>query len=407
MKKEEKVKAISCEEFQEKMANLKTLGDATNFAKELLAPILQAMLEAEMQNHLGYPKNHPLGNNSGNSRNGYSKKTVKTNLGGETEISIPRDRKGEFEPVAVKKYETVESDIEEKIVSMYAKGMSVRDIESHMKDIYGINVSSAMVSSITDKVMPLVKQWQERPLSNIYPILYFDGIHFKVRDGGKIISKCAYIVLGINQDGIKEILGIWVGENEGSKFWLSVLSEIRSRGVKDVLITCIDGLKGFKEAIKTIFPDAEVQECIVHQIRNTTKYIPHKDKKSFCQDLKKVYQASTEETGWKSLQEIKSKWKRYAPYLESWEKKWEELSTFFVYPEEIRRIIYTTNAIESLNRQLRKVTKTTSIFPHNEALEKLLWLAQNDITKKWNKPIQNWGIILPQLAIFFPDKIKL
>ena len=388
------------------MANLKTLGDATNFAKELLAPTLQAMLEAEMQNHLGYPKNHPLGNNSGNSRNGFSKKTIKTSSG-ETEINIPRDRNGEFEPIAIKKYETVESDLEERIISMYAKGMSVRDIESHMKSIYGINISSAMVSSVTDKVMPLVKQWQERPLSSIYPIIYLDGIHFKVREGGKIISKCAYIVLGINQDGLKEILGMWVGENEGAKFWLSVLSEIRNRGVKDVLIACIDGLKGFEEAIKTIFPDAEVQECIVHQIRNTTRYIPHKDKKSFCQDLKKVYQASTEEAGWKALQEMKNKWKRYAPYLESWEKKWEELSTFFVYPEEIRRIIYTTNTIESLNSQLRKVTKTSSIFPHNEALEKLLWLAQNDITKKWNKPIQNWGTILPQLAILFPDKIRL
>jgi len=401
-----KVKTISPEEFQEKIKNLKTLSDVTNFAKELIAPTLQAMLEAEMQNHLGYPKNHSLGNNSGNSRNGYSKKTIKANLG-EAEINIPRDRNGEFNPVAIKKYETVESDVEEKIVSMYAKGMTTRDIKSHMKDIYGINISSEMVSNITDKVIPLVKQWQERPLSSLYTIVYLDGVHFKVRDGGKIVSKCAYTVLGINKEGMKELLGIWIGENEGAKFWLAILNELKNRGVEDILIACIDGLKGFPEAIKAIYPETEIQECIVHQIRNTTKYIPHKDKKKFCQDLKKIYQAPKEEMGHKELQEMKNKWKQYVPYLESWEKKWTELSTFFAYPEEIRRIIYTTNTIESLNRQLRKVTKTTSVFPHNESLEKLLWLAQNDISKKWKTPLKNWGIILPQLAIFFPDKIKL
>ena len=399
-------KPISCEEYQEKVKNLKTMGDVTSFAKELIAPTLQTMLDAELQNHLGYPKNHPAGMHSGNNRNGYSKKTIKTNLG-ETEINIPRDRNGEFEPIAVKKYETVESDVEEKIISMYAKGMTTRDIKNHMNDIYGISISPDMVSSITDKVLPLVKEWQNRPLSDLYAIVYFDGIHFKVRDGGKIVSKCCYIALGINKEGIKEILGIWIGENEGAKFWLSILNEMKNRGVKDILISCIDGLKGFPEAIKTTYPDAEVQECIVHQIRNTTKYIPYKDKKTFCKDLKTIYKAPTEEAGWKALQEMKNKWKQYAPYLESREKKWTELSTFFVYPEEIRRIIYTTNTIESLNRQLRKVTKTTSVFPHNEALEKLLWLAQNDISKKWSSTIRDWGTILPQLAILFPDKIKL
>ncbi len=400
------MKTLSYEEYQEKVKNLKTLGDVTNFAKELVAPTLQAMLDAEMTDHLGYPKNHSAGQLTGNSRNGYSKKTIKANLG-EAKIQVPRDRNGDFEPIAVKKYETVESDVEEKIVSMYAKGMTTRDIHSHMKDIYGISISPDMVSSITDKVIPLIKEWQSRPLSNLYTIVYLDGVHFKIRESGKIITKCAYVILGINQQGIKEILGIWIGENEGAKFWLQVLNEIKNRGAEDILIACIDGLQGFSEAIKTVYPSTEIQQCIVHQIRNTTKYIPHKYKKQFCADLKKVYKASNEESGFEALQEMKKKWPQYAIYLESWEKKWNELSTFFVYPESIRRIIYTTNLIESLNRQLRKVTKTTSIFPHNESLMKLLWLAQEDISKKWNQPIQNWGEIIAQFAIFFPERINL
>ncbi len=398
---------ISFEEYNEKVGNLKTIGDVTSFVKSLVAPTLQAMLDAEMNNHLGYPKKHPSGNLSGNSRNGYYPKQIKTASVGTLDVKIPRDRKGKFEPVVVKKYETVESDIEERIVSMYAKGMTTGDINIHMGEIYGVHVDKTTISSITDKVMPLVKEWQNRPLSNVYPIVYLDAVHFKVRDNGKIVSKAAYIALGINVEGMKEILGIWVGENEGAKFWLRVLNEIRQRGVEDILITCVDGLKGFSEAIKEAFPETQIQKCVIHQIRNTVKYISHREKKKFCADLKTIYTAPSEEAGYEALQKMKKDWSQYAIYLKSWEDNWSELSTFFTYSEEIRRIIYTTNAIEGLNRQFRKVTKTTTIFPHDESLAKLLWLAQNDITKKWSMPIRNWGKIIGQFAIMFPERIKL
>ncbi len=404
--KSQKPQMISYEEFQEKVRNLRTSGDATSFLKELIAPTLQSMLEAEMAVHLGYDKHDNAGKLSGNSRNGYSSKTIKNDFG-EQRISIPRDRNSEFEPIAVKKHESTQSDVEEKIIAMYGKGLSTRDINGYMYDIYGINVSSDMVSAITDKVVPDIKAWQSRPLDDVYPILYLDGVHFKVRDGGKIISKCAYIILGINTSGIKEIIGVWIGENEGSKFWMGVLNDLKHRGVKDILIACIDGLKGFPEAIRTIFPETEIQECIIHQIRNTTKFIPYKHKKSFCKDLKTIYTAITEEVALEALEEVKSKWPQYAIYLKSWEDKWGTLSTFFAYPEQIRRIIYTTNTIESLNRQFRKVTKTTSIFPHNDALKKLLYLAQKDITKKWTMPIRDWGEIAAQLGEFFKGRMGI
>lgn len=290
---------------------------------------------------------------------------------------------------------------------MYAKGMTTADIKNHMFDIYGIDISKDMVSNITNKVLPLVSEWQTRVLEDVYPIVYLDAIHFKVRDAGKIVSKAAYTVLGINMEGKKELLGLWVGENEGAKFWMSVLNEIKNRGVKDILIACTDDLSGFSEAIKAVFPNTEIQKCIIHQIRNTTKYVTHKEKKIFCADLRKIYTAPNEKAGLEALNEMKVKWPKYDIHLKSWERKWDELSTFFVYSDEIRKIIYTTNAVEGLHRQFRKVTKTTSIFPNDESLTKLLWLAQNDITKKWNLPIRNWGIIIGQLAIMFPERIKL
>ncbi len=397
------MKPLSYEEYQEKLKNLKTMADVTNFAKELIAPTLQTMLEAEMNEHLGYEKHDSKGKNSGNSRNGHSTKSLKTSFG-ETEMKIPRDRNGEFEPVVVPKYQTVQSDVEQKIIAMYAKGMTTRDIQGYMNDIYGVDVSPTMISSITDKVMPMVKEWQVRPLSDLYTILYLDGVHFKVREDGRIVVRCAYVILGINGQGMKEILGIWVGENEGSKFWMQILNEIKNRGVADVLICCIDGLTGFKEAINAIFPGAQIQQCIVHQVRNSMKYVPHKDKKKFCEDLKTIYAAPTEEAGFRALEVVEQKWPQYSLYLKSWREKWPELTTFFVYPEQIRRIIYTTNAIENLNRQFRKVTKTTTIFPHADALMKLLWLAQQDISKKWTMPVRNWGEIVSQLSILFPDK---
>ena len=396
----------STEEFKEKARNLKNLSDVANFAKELIAPTLQAMLDAELDTHLGYKKHDPAGRNSGNSRNGHSSKMLKTSFG-QTELPVPRDRSGTFEPHAVKKYETVQSDVEERIIGMYAKGMTTRDIAEYAKDIYGVDVSSGLVSTITDKVLPLVTEWQSRPLHPVYPFLYLDGMVFKVRAEGRIVNRSAYIVLGVNVLGMKEILGIWIGETEGARFWLGVLSEIKNRGVEDVLIASVDGLTGFGEAIHTVFPEAKVQQCIVHQMRNTMKYVVHKDRKSFASDLRSIYTAPSEEAGLAALEAVKGAWHKYAPYLKSWETKWVELSPFFGYPEAIRRIMYTTNAIESVNRQFRKVTKTTSIFPHDEALMKLLWLAQRDIAKSWTMSIQNWGEIMAQLAILWPEKIKL
>ena len=401
-----KNQTLSFEEYQTKVAGLKTADDAHNFLRDLIAPTLQTMLEAELDHHLGYKKHDPEGYGSGNTRNGHYEKKLKTRSG-TVEIAVPRDRNATFLPRAIPKYETVDNRIEESIVSLYGKGMTTADIGGHMKDLYGIEVSKEMVSHITDKVMPLVEEWRTRPLSSLYPILYLDAVHFKVREGGKIVSKAAYVMLGINREGMKEIVGIWVGESEGAKFWLGLLNEIRNRGVNDVLIVCVDGLTGFSEAIKAVFPKAEVQRCIVHQVRNTVKYVSHADRKKMCADLKTIYTAPTESAGFSALEEVKKNWPQYGLALRSWETNWAELSTFFAYPEEIRKIIYTTNAIEGLNRQFRKVTKTTTIFPHDQSLLKLLWLAQKDITKKWTVTVHNWGKIIAQFAVFFPERISL
>ena len=400
------MKTLNHEQYQDKISKLKTLDDLNNFAKELIAPVLQEMLEGEMENHLGYPKHSPAGRNTGNSRNGYSHKTLKSKYG-EMELSVPRDRKGDFEPEAVRKYQTIDNAVEEKIISMYAKGMSTRDINAHMQDIYGVDVSSTMVSSITDKVLPLLAEWQDRPLPSLYAVLYLDGIHFKVRDNGRIVNKCCYTVLGLNMEGKKEVLGLWVMETEGAKFWMSVLTDLRNRGTEDVLIACTDGLKGFKEAIAAVFPQAVLQRCIVHQVRNTMKYTASKHLKEFCNDLKSIYRAPSEEAGLKALEAVKEKWPQYKLHLQRWEQDWPELSVFFLFSPEVRRLIYTTNPVESLHRQMRKVTKTTSVFPHDESLKKLLFLAHQDISKKWTMSVQNWGLIISQLAIEFPDRVKL
>lgn len=397
---------LSYEEYQEKVRNLRTADDLNGFVKDLVGPVLQEMLEAEMTNHVGYDKHASAGDGSGNSRNGYSEKTLRTAFGPST-VQVPRDRSGSFEPVAVKKYQTTTSDIEERIISMYAKGMTTRDINDHMRQIYGVDVSAGMVSSITDKVLPLVQEWQTRPLCPLYVVLYLDGVHFKVHESGRIVNKCSYTVLGIDDEGRKELLGIWIhGGGEGAKFWLQVLTELKNRGVADIFIACVDGLKGFSEAIQAVYPETTVQQCIIHQVRNTIKYVPHKDKDKFCQSLRTIYTAVTEEAGYAALRAVKEAWPMYQLYLKSWEEKWPELSPFYGYPKEIRKIIYTTNAVESLHHQLRKVTKTTTIFPHDEALTKLLWLAQRDIARKWTMPIQSWNQILPQLAILFPDRLK-
>lgn len=288
---------------------------------------------------------------------------------------------------------------------MYAKGMTTRDISAHLEEIYGIDASHTLISKITDKILPIAQEWQHRPLESIYPIIFLDAIHYKVRSDGKVVNKAAYIIIGVNMSGNKEVLGIWVGENESAKYWLSVLTDLKNRGVKDIFIASIDGLTGFKDAIKAIYPNTEIQRCIIHQIRNSTKYIPWKHRKAFCSDLKLVYSASTEEMALMELDKLKANWNDlYSIAINSWVNNWEDLSTYFKYPEEIRRLIYTTNSMESYNRQLRKVTKAKSIFPSDESLLKMLYLSTQDITKKWTQNVRNWVLVLAQLSIHFEDR---
>ncbi|MBU6214294.1 IS256 family transposase [Patescibacteria group bacterium] len=292
------------------------------------------------------------------------------------------------------------------VISLYAKGLTTRDIASYMRSHYGMELSQPAVSGITDKVYPLVKEWLSRPLAVSYPIVYLDGLHFKVRDAGKIVSKIAYIVLGINPYGNKEVLGIWISDSEGAKFWMHVLNDLKNRGVDDILIACVDGLKGFPDAVKSIYPQTEVQVCIAHQIRNTIKFLPIKDREGFCRDLREVYTASTESAGLDALHTMMQKWPQYRGYLKSWEDRWAELTPFFEYPNPIRRMVYTTNMIENLNRQFRKVTKTTTIFPHDESLMKLLWLAQNDLAQGRLVALRNWSEVMAQLSILFGERVQ-
>lgn len=302
--------------------------------------------------------------------------------------------------------DVVANDNEAMVVDLYSKGMTTRDISNYMKARHGVEIAQPSVSAITDKVYPLVKEWQSRSLSSSYPIVYFDGLHFKVRESGKIVPKVAYIAMGISQYGQKEVFGIWVSDGgESAKFWMGVMTEIKNRGVEDIFIACVDGLKGFPEAIKAIFPLADVQVCVAHQIRHTTMFLPHKDRKRFCEDLKAVYTAPTEEAGRDALKNVMDLWPQYKSYLRSWEIRWAEIAPFFGYPQPIRRMIYTTNAIENLNRQFRKVTKTTGVFPHDESLIKLLWLAQTDIAQRWTFVVRGWGDAMAQLSILFPDRI--
>lgn len=386
--------------------DLKTATDVQEALKELFAETLQEMLEAEMDNHLGYSKYDYKNKNTANSRNGKAKKRVTSNLG-EFELQVPRDRESEFEPQVVKKRQTDVSSIEDQVISMYARGMSTRDIGDHLHEIYGIEASPTLISNITDKILPLIQEWQTRPLESIYPIIFLDAIHYKVRQDAKVVTKAAYVIIGVNMQGLKDVLGIWVGENESAKYWLTVLNELRNRGVKDILIASIDGLTGFKDAIKAVFPQDEIQRCIIHQIRNSTRYVSYKHLKEFTKDLKTVYTAVNEDDALRELDNLDNKWgEQYAIAIKSWRNNWDELSTFFKYPQEIRTLIYTTNAIESYNRQLRKVTKSKSIFPTDESLIKMLYLATMDITKKWTQVLRNWPIVLAQLSIYFEDRIN-
>ena len=385
----------------------KSVEDVHNLLKNLFKGTLQEILEAEMSEHLGYVKHSVDGNNSGNSRNGYSTKTLKTSMG-ETEIKIPRDRNGDFEPHIIKKYEKNASEIENQVIAMYAKGMSTRDIEAHMRDIYGIEISADLVSKITDKVMPMLTEWQGRPLERVYPIVFLDAIHFKVRKDSRIVNKAAYSVLGINVQGHKEILGLWVGENESASFWLSVCNDLKSRGVEDILIASKDGLTGFSEAINAVFPRTSIQLCVIHQIRNTLKYVSFKDHKQVMTDLKQVYQALTLDEAEYAFELFKEKWgKKYPLVIKSWETHWLELTTYFSYPPSIRRLIYTTNTVEAYHRQLRKVTKTKTAYPTDDSLRKIVYLATIEISKKWTMPIPNWAECISQFLIQFEDRLNV
>lgn len=392
--------------IKELAKDCKTVDDVHEMLKNLFKDTLQQILEAEIDNHLGYKKHSVEGNNSGNSRNGYSNKTIKTRFGN-TELTIPRDRNAEFEPQIIKKYETTSNQLEEQIIAMYAKGMSTRDIEEHMRDIYGIDVSPAMVSKVTDKILPMITEWQARPLERIYPIVYLDAIHFKVRKESRIINKAAYSVLGINMAGQKEILGIWIGEHESASFWLNVCNDLKNRGVEDILIVCKDGLTGFSDVINTVFPKTEIQLCVIHQIRNSLKYVSYKEQKELIADLKKVYQALTIEEAELNFAEFKQKWGNKHPIIiRSWENNWNELTAYFKYPYELRKIIYTTNIIEGYHRQLRKVTKTKTTYPTDDALKKIIYLATMEASKKWTMPIKDWKKCISQFAIYFSDRLE-
>lgn len=384
----------------------RTVEDIQEKLKELFKDTIQQVFEAEIDEHLGYIKHDNTGDHSGNSRNGYSKKTMKTKFG-KAELRIPRDRKGEYEPQIVKKYETTANGLEDQIIGLYSKGMSTRDIEDQMKDLYGIDVSPTMVSKVTDKIMPLIAEWQSRPLDRVYPIVFLDAIHFKVRKENRIVNKAAYSVLGINLSGHKEILGIWIGENESASFWLGVCNDLKNRGVQDILIACKDNLSGFSEAIHSVFPQTDIQLCVIHQIRNSMKYVSYKEQKAVMADLKKVYQALTLEKAELEFSNFKEKWgKKHPIIIKSWEANWLELTAYFSYPAEIRRLIYTTNTIEGYHRQLRKVTKTKTAYPTDDSLKKIIYLATMEISKKWTMPVRAWKECISQLAIFFEDRIK-
>ena len=387
--------------------HIKDGNDVNSVMRDMMSIILEGALDEELDEDLGYSKYDYRNKETDNSRNGHSKKTMHTSYG-DMEIDIPRDRQGEFEPKLIKKYQnTVTQDMEEKIISMYAKGMTTSDIEMHLKDMYDLDISDSTISRVTDKILPIVKEWQERPLEDVYAVVYMDAIHYHVRSEGRVIKKAVYIALGIDMDGKRDVLGMYVGENESAKFWLNIINGLKNRGVQDILITCVDGLSGFPQAIEAVFPQTEIQHCIIHQIRNSTKYVSYKDLKALMADLKLVYMAPTEEAALEHLEEFGEKWdSKYPKIHKSWTEKWPTLSTYFKYPDAVRRLIYTTNTIEGFNRQLRKVTKNKTIFPNDDSLLKMLYLATMDITKKWTGRRRDWPEIRAQLEIYFEERLE-
>jgi putative transposase len=372
---------------------------------QLTKALVERALEGEMTNHLGYPKHAPSGKSTANSRNGKTTKKVRSNHG-EMEIAIPRDRQGKFEPQLIPKHQRRFDGFDDKIISMYARGMTTRDIRDQLEEMYGVDVSSSFISTVTDAVLDEVKAWQNRPLDPLYPIVFLDAIRIKGRYESQIMNKAVYLAIGINTDGIKEVLGMWIAKTEGAKFWLGVLTELKNRGLQDIFIASVDGLKGFPDAIATVYPETQVQLCIVHMVRHSLKYVSWKQRKEMAADLKTIYQASTIDEAREALNIFAEKWDKTHPSVsKSWRNNWENLSTFFNYPQEIRRVIYTTNAIESLNMTLRKVTKNRGSFPNDEAVFKILYLALKNAAKKWTMPIQNWKQAMNHFSILFEERM--
>jgi transposase-like protein len=375
--------------------------------KDVFAEFFESAFKAEIEDQLGYSKYDYKNKPTENSRNGYSKKRLKSDIAGEFEVEIPRDRNGLYEPKMVEKHQRDISSIEDKILSMYAKGMSTEAINSHIEELYKFSVSKEQISRVTDKILPLAKEWQSRPLESLYTVIFLDGMSFDVRENGSYQKKTVYVIIGIRIDGRKELLGLWIGENETSKFWLSVLNDLKARGVKDVLIACIDGLNGFESAINSVYPDTKIQRCIVHIIRNCTKFVNYKDRKAFCADMKPIYKAVNEESAREAIDEFEEKWGKQYPYaVKVWNNNWDGIKTMFEYSPEIRHVIYTTNAIEGFNNGIKRITKTKSSFMSNESLFKLLYLISQDITKKWTMPIHNWNLIFNQLLIYFEERLE-
>ena len=400
--------AVRREKIRELLAlsGVEGMEDIQQLFRETIAEFMEWGLDAEMDEQLGYERYDVQGKETDDSRNGHSKKTLRTSFG-DTTIQVTRDRKGEFEPAILRKNQTsISQDVEAKIISMYAKGMSTTDIGDHIRDIYGIEVSESTVSRITDKVLPEAREWQQRPLESVYAVMFMDAIHYHVRSEGQIVKKAVYIAIGIDLSGRKDVLGMWVGENESAKYWATVLNSLRNRGVEDVFIACTDNLTGFANAIEAVFPKADIQNCIIHQLRNSSKYVSYKDLKALMADLKKVYAAVDEPSAEEALEAFSARWdKKYPKISASWRENWPNLSTYFKFPEELRRLIYTTNAIEGFNRQLRKVTKAKAVFPTDDSLLKMLYLAMLDITKKWTGRRQDWAIIHAQLAVYYADRM--
>ena len=382
--------------------DIETADDIQEALKDLLGGTIKSMLESEMDEHLGY-KNYERNDNN-NYRNGTKKKTLRSNYG-EFEIDVPQDRQSSFEPEVVKKRQKDISNIDQKIISMYAKGMTTRQIAEQMEEIYGFECSESFISNVTDKIIAEIEDWQKRPLDEVYPIVFIDAVHFSVREDNRIKKLAAYVILGYSKDGMKEILSLEIGENESSKYWLGVLNNLKNRGIKDIMVLCADGLSGIKEAINTAFPETEYQRCIVHQVRNTLKYVAYKDMKIFANDLKGIYLAPDEKTGYEELEKVRKKWEKIYPnVMKSWEVNWDVLSPIFKFSKDVRKVIYTTNAIESLNSTYKKLNSQRSVFPSDKALLKSLYLASSEATKKWTQPLRNWGKVYGEFSIMYEGR---